>query len=82
MSWEPLPTVGGVIGPAPPTVHHRLLVADTSYDEIFLVLEGKAKAGVPKGRDGHLRTIHAPKDGDSTIVEQTRLARAQDARWW
>ncbi|HMU36664.1 MAG TPA: hypothetical protein PKA04_07550, partial [Marmoricola sp.] len=35
---------------------------------------------VPKGRDGHLRTIHAPKDGDSTIVEQTRLARAQDAQ--
>ena len=61
-------------------LHYRLLVADTSYDEIFLILEGKAKAGAPKGRDGHLHTIHAPKDGDSTIVEQTKLARAKNAQ--
>jgi len=61
-------------------LHHRLLVADTSYDEIFLILEGKAKAGVPKGRDGHLHTIHAPRDGDSEILSQTKQALAGGSR--
>ena len=55
-------------------LHHRLIVADTDYDEIVLVLEGQAKAGVPAGRDGHVRTVHAPRDGDATIVAQTRAA--------
>ena len=56
-------------------LHGRLAVADTSYDEIVLVLEGQAKAGVPRGRDGHLQTVHAAKDGDATIVDQTGVAR-------
>ena len=29
-------------------LHGRLAVADTSYDEIVLVLEGQAKGGVPR----------------------------------
>ena len=40
-------------------LHERLLVADTSYDEIVLVLEGRAKAWRAAGRDGHVRTVHA-----------------------
>jgi predicted RNA-binding protein with PIN domain len=55
-------------------LHGRLAVADTSYDEIVLVLEGQAKGGVPRGRDGHLRTVHAPKDGDSAITLEARTA--------
>jgi hypothetical protein len=55
-------------------LHERLLVADTSYDDIVLVLEGAARGGVPAGRDGHVLTVHAPRDGDATIVEQARLA--------
>lgn len=55
-------------------LHHRLAVADTSYDEIVLVLEGQAKAGVPRGKDGHLRTAHATRDGDSTITAEARTA--------
>ena len=55
-------------------LHERLLVADTSYDEIVLVLEGAAKGGVRAGRDGHVLTVHAPRDGDATIVEQASLA--------
>ena len=55
-------------------LHHRLAVADTSYDEIVLVLEGQAKAGVPRGKDGHLRTVHAARDGDSTIAEEAGKA--------
>jgi hypothetical protein len=61
-------------------LHGRLAVADTSYDEIVLVLEGQAKGGVPQGRDGHLRTIHAARDGDATIVEQARRASERGDR--
>ena len=55
-------------------LHGRLAVADTSYDEIVLVLEGQAKGGVPAGRDGHLRTVHASRDGDQAIVDAAREA--------
>jgi predicted RNA-binding protein with PIN domain len=58
-------------------LHGRLAVADTSYDEIVLVLEGQAKGGVRRGRDGHLRTVHASRDGDSTIVKEARGAQEQ-----
>lgn len=56
-------------------LHGRLAVADTSYDEIVLVLEGKAKGGVPAGRDAHLRTVHAPRDGDSALSKEATAAR-------
>jgi predicted RNA-binding protein with PIN domain len=52
-------------------LHERLLVADTPYDDVVLVLEGKAKAGVKAGRDLHLQVVHAPRDGDSAICEHT-----------
>ena len=55
-------------------LHERLLVADTPYDDIVLVLEGAARGGVTVGRDGHVLTVHAPRDGDATIVEQTKAA--------
>lgn len=58
-------------------LHGRLAVADTSYDEIVLVLEGQAKAGVPAGRDAHVRTVHAAKDGDTRIVEEVANLRRQ-----
>lgn len=50
------------------------MVADLPHDEVILVLEGAAKAGVRAGRDGHVRTVHAPRDGDSSIVEQVGAA--------
>jgi predicted RNA-binding protein with PIN domain len=56
-------------------LHGRLSVADTSYDEIVLVLEGQAKGGVPRGKDGHLRTVHAARDGDATITSEARTLR-------
>jgi len=55
-------------------LHGRLAVADLPWDRIVLVLEGAAKAGVPRGVDGHLETVHAPRDGDSAIVAATRAA--------
>jgi len=55
-------------------LHARLAVADISWERVVLVLEGAAKAGVPRGRDGHLETVHAPRDGDSAIVAAVRAA--------
>lgn len=55
-------------------LHGQLMVGDTSYDEIVLVLEGGAKGGVRAGRDGHVRTVHAKGAGDDTIVAETRAA--------
>jgi predicted RNA-binding protein with PIN domain len=49
-------------------LHGRLATADTSYDEIVLVLEGQAKGGARAGRDGPLVTVHAARDGDASIV--------------
>ena len=57
-------------------LHERLLVGDTSYDEIVLVLEGQAKGGVRAGRDGHVTTVHASRDGDAEIRAQAGRAVA------
>ena len=62
------------------SLHERLLVADTAYDEIVVVLEGAAKAGARAGRDGHVRVVHAPGAGDDTIVEQAASAVGTGAR--
>ena len=61
------------------TLHEQLVTADLDPDitAIVLVLEGEAKAGVRKGRDGHVTVVHAPQDGDSEIVRQAH--RAADA---
>jgi predicted RNA-binding protein with PIN domain len=59
-------------------LHDQLAMTDSddlgAYDEIVLVLEGQARAGVPEGRAGTLRTVHAPRDGDATIVALARRA--------
>ena len=61
-------------------LHEGLAVADTPYDEVVLVLEGAAKGGVRPGRDGHLRTVHAPGSGDDTIVTEARMATSRGDR--
>ena len=55
-------------------LHERLLVGDTAYEQVVLVLEGGAKGGVRAGRDGHVRTVHAKADGDTTILAEARSA--------
>ena len=65
-------------GAAAARLHGRLAVADTSYDEIVLVLEGQGKGGVPAGKDAHLRTVHAARDGDASIVKAARAARERE----
>ena len=61
-------------------LHEALLVADIEYDVVVLVLEGQAKGGVRPGKDAHVRTVHAPKDGDATIVAQARAAAEKGDR--
>ena len=56
-------------------LHARLLAAGLD-DEVVLVLEGKARAGVPEGYDAGLRTVHAPRDGDAAIVDLVRASVA------
>ncbi len=58
-------------------LHDALLVGDVPHDKIVLVLEGGAKAGVRAGTDVHVRTVHAPKDGDATIVLEAKRAAEQ-----
>lgn len=55
-------------------LHEALLVADTAYDEIVLVLEGAAKGGSAAGKDAHIRVAHAARNGDDEIVARTRAA--------
>ncbi|MFW6776231.1 NYN domain-containing protein [Nocardioides sp. CPCC 205120] len=58
-------------------LHEGLMTADVDADEVVLVLEGGAKAGVRAGRDGDVRTVHAARDGDAEIVRQ--VAEAAEA---
>lgn len=57
-------------------LHAQLAAADLGYAEVVLVLEGQARAGVPEGRDGPVRSVHAPADGDTTIAELASAAVA------
>lgn len=57
-------------------LHSTLTKAELPYDDVVLVLEGKAKAGVPVGSEGGVTTVHAPGEGDDEIVAQCR-ARAE-----
>ena len=50
-------------------LQEQLLAAALPYDEIVLILEGKARHGIPAGQDGRLRTVHATGSGDDAIVE-------------
>lgn len=51
--------------------------AEVGYDEVVLVLEGKARPGHPVGTQHRLRTVHAPGSGDDAIVaEVTSLSEA------
>ena len=41
---------------------------------MVLVLEGRARAGVPEGATGVVEVVHARGEGDSRIVEEVRRA--------
>ena len=51
-------------------LHALVTGAELGFDEVVLVLEGKARPGVAEGVVGRVRTVHAPGHGDDEIVEQ------------
>ncbi len=57
-------------------LREELLGADLAYDEVVLVLEGRARPGAAEGREGRLCTVHAAGSGDDRIVEAVREHRA------
>jgi hypothetical protein len=48
----------------------QLAAADVPHDELVVVLEGAARAGVPAGTDGIVVTVHAAGSGDDTVVAE------------
>ena len=53
-------------------LHTALENTDLSFDVVVLVLEGKARAGVPEGETLGVTTVHAPSSGDDEIVARCR----------
>ncbi|NNG20312.1 hypothetical protein HJ590_12165 [Naumannella sp. ID2617S] len=51
-------------------LHAALLAAPGEYARVVLVLEGRARSGVPEGTTGKVITVHAPGSGDDELVEQ------------
>lgn len=47
-----------------------IAAVDWGDDEVVLVVEGQAKAGLSPGQDGHVRTVHAAQSGDDAIVDE------------
>jgi pterin-4a-carbinolamine dehydratase/predicted RNA-binding protein with PIN domain len=48
-------------------------------EEVILVVEGAARAGVPAGDVGRVRVVHAARSGDDAIVAIVRDAKAADS---
>jgi hypothetical protein len=49
-------------------LHDSLVAADLDADLVVLVLEGRARPGVPEGSDGKVTTRHASGSGDDELV--------------
>ena len=47
----------------------QLRAATFEQADVWLVLEGQARSGVPEGRVGSVTTLHAPHDGDAAIAD-------------
>lgn len=54
-------------------LHHALVDSAVPYDVIVVVLEGRARAGVPEGERDGLRVVHARGSGDDALVETCKM---------
>ena len=61
-------------------LHERLLGPHRANAVLVRGLAGPATAGAPAGRDAHVRTVHAARDGDAEIREQARRAEERGAQ--
>ncbi|HEY5783645.1 MAG TPA: hypothetical protein VIT65_02610 [Microlunatus sp.] len=58
-------------------LHARLVGSKGLAPQVVLVLEGRARTGVPEGVSGRVGVVHAGGEGDDTIVaEVSRAASA------
>ncbi|HEY5979249.1 MAG TPA: hypothetical protein VIT41_06385 [Microlunatus sp.] len=57
-------------------LHARLLAATGLSPRMVLVLEGRARAGVPEGLTGTVEVVHAAGGGDDRIVAEAARAAA------
>lgn len=55
-------------------LHRRLVATPGLADVVVLVLEGRARAGVPEGRAGAVDVVHAAGEGDDRIVAEVATA--------
>ena len=55
-------------------LHASLVGTRALAPHIVLVLEGRARAGVPETASGDVEVVHAAADGDRRIVEEARRA--------
>jgi inactivated superfamily I helicase len=55
-------------------LYARLLEAPELAPRVVLVLEGRARAGVPEALTGAVEVLYAVREGDDTIVEEVRRA--------
>ena len=55
-------------------LHARLLSTRALSPRVVLVLEGRARAGVPEGVTRGVEVVHAGGEGDVTIVGEARRA--------
>ncbi|PFG66367.1 alkylated DNA nucleotide flippase Atl1 [Propionibacteriaceae bacterium ES.041] len=53
-------------------LHDALVAAPGDHDRVLLVLEGRARSGVPETVQGAVQTVHAPGSGDDEIVRRCR----------
>lgn len=56
---------------------HAQLLAASLAQRVVLVLEGKARSGVPEGLTDSVRVVHATGEGDDAIVAETADALKQ-----
>lgn len=57
-------------------LHAQLLSTPALAPRVVLVLEGRARAGVPEAVTGSVEVVHAVGEGDNTIVDEVRRAVA------
>jgi predicted RNA-binding protein with PIN domain len=60
-------------------LHDRLAAAVLPADRVVLVLEGRARPGVPEGRRANVETVHAQGEGDDEVVRRVTALVAEGA---
>lgn len=59
-------------------LHRALAHATLPYDLVVVVLEGRARTGVPESEQGLLQVVHASGSGDDALVEYCREYAGSD----